>query len=183
MLIPNRDLDLWNSDFKILFLANQGPKTQSCPFCLKIGAHSISWMLIPNADLHFCYFEPKIPFWWNLDQKFQSCLRCLKIDPDIIWTLLRSNPGLDFWNSNRNWFLGNFRWKIQSCSLTMLIPNLDLNFWNSDPKIVFGPNLGPKNQICLICVKIGTNSISRMLILNQDLKFPPENPFQGKFEP
>ena len=38
VLIPNPDLDFWNSDPKIHFWANLGPKIQSCPFCLKIGA-------------------------------------------------------------------------------------------------------------------------------------------------
>ena len=41
VLVPNPDLDFWNSD-PIHFWANLGPKIQSCPFCLKIGAHSIS---------------------------------------------------------------------------------------------------------------------------------------------
>ena len=50
VLIPNPDLDFWNSDPKIHFWANLGPKIQSCPFCLKIGAQSISRMLIPNPD-------------------------------------------------------------------------------------------------------------------------------------
>ena len=53
VLIPNPDLDFWNSDPKIHFLANLGPKNQSCRFCLNIGAHSISRMLIPNPDLDF----------------------------------------------------------------------------------------------------------------------------------
>ena len=53
VLIPNPDLDFWNSDPKIHFWANLGPKSQSCPFCLKIGAHSISRFLIPNQDLDF----------------------------------------------------------------------------------------------------------------------------------
>ena len=46
VLIPNPDLDFWNSDPKIHFWANLGPKIQSCPFCLKIGTHGISRMLI-----------------------------------------------------------------------------------------------------------------------------------------
>ena len=46
VLIPNPDLDFWNSDPKIQFWANLGPKIQSCPFCLKIGTHGISRMLI-----------------------------------------------------------------------------------------------------------------------------------------
>ena len=53
VLIPNPDLDFLNSDPKIYFWANLGPKIQSCPFCLKIGAPSISRMLIPNPDLDF----------------------------------------------------------------------------------------------------------------------------------
>ena len=73
VLIPNPDLDFWNSDPKIHFWANLGPKIQSCPFCLKIGAHSISRMLIPNPDLDFWNFDPKIHFWANLGQKSQSC--------------------------------------------------------------------------------------------------------------
>ena len=50
VLIPNPDLDFWNSDLKIHFWANLGPKIQSCPFCLKIGTYSISRMSIPNPD-------------------------------------------------------------------------------------------------------------------------------------
>ena len=52
-LIPNPDLDFWNSNPKAHFWANLGLKIQSCPSCLKIGAHSISRMLIPNPDLDF----------------------------------------------------------------------------------------------------------------------------------
>ena len=63
VLIPNPDLDFWNSDPKIHFWANLGPKIQSCPFCLKIGTHSISRMLIPNLDLDFWNFDLKIHFW------------------------------------------------------------------------------------------------------------------------
>ena len=62
-LIPNLDLDLWNSDPKIDFCANLGPKIQSFLFCLKIGTHSISKMLIPNPDLDFWNSDPKIHFW------------------------------------------------------------------------------------------------------------------------
>ena len=53
VLIPNPDLDFWNSDPKIHFRANLGPKLQSCPFCQKVGTHSISRTLIPNPDLDF----------------------------------------------------------------------------------------------------------------------------------
>ena len=53
VLIPNPDLDFWNSNPKIHFRANLGPKIQSCLFCLKPGAHSILRKLIPNPDLDF----------------------------------------------------------------------------------------------------------------------------------
>ena len=63
VLIPNPELDIWNSDPKVHFWANLGPKSQSCLFCLKIGAHDISRMLIPNPDLDIWNFNPKIHFW------------------------------------------------------------------------------------------------------------------------
>ena len=53
VLIPNPDLDFWNSDPKIHFWANLGSKIQNCSFCLKIGAPRTSKMLIPNLDLYF----------------------------------------------------------------------------------------------------------------------------------
>ena len=59
VLIPNSDFDFWNSDTKIHFWANLGPKIQSCFFYLKIGVHSISRMQIPNPDLNI----------WNSDRK------------------------------------------------------------------------------------------------------------------
>ena len=71
VLILNPDLDFWNSDPKSHFWVNLGPKIQSCPFCLKIGAQSISRMLIPNPDLDFWNFDPKIHFWANLGPKSQ----------------------------------------------------------------------------------------------------------------
>ena len=78
-------------------------------------------------------------------------------------------------NIAHNWAISpNFGRKIQSCPfwpkigshgiLEVLISNLDLDFWNSDPKIQFWANLGPKKQSCLFCLKIGTHGISRMLV-------------------
>ena len=96
VLIPNPDLDFWNSDPKIHFWANLGPKIQNCPFCLKIGAHSISRMLIPNPDLDFWNFDPKIYFWANLDPKIQSCPFCLRIGARSNSRMLISNPDVDF---------------------------------------------------------------------------------------
>ena len=62
VLIPNRELDFWNSDAKIHFWTNLDPKIQICPFCLKMGTHSISRMLITNPDLNFWNFDPKLHF-------------------------------------------------------------------------------------------------------------------------
>ena len=81
---------------KIYFWANLGPKIRSCLFCLKIGAHSISWMLIPNPDLDFYNFNPKIHFWANLDPKIQSCPFCLKIGTHSISILWISNSNVLF---------------------------------------------------------------------------------------
>ena len=59
-------LNFRNSDSKNHFWGNLVPKIQSCLLCLKIGAHSISWILITNPDLDFLNFDPKIHFWANL---------------------------------------------------------------------------------------------------------------------
>ena len=93
------------------------PYFQSCLFCLKIDAHSISRMLIPNPDLDFWNFEPKICFWANLGPKFQSCPFCLKIGAHIISRmLLVPNADLDFWNFDpRIHFWANLGQKSQSC--------------------------------------------------------------------
>ena len=85
-------------------------------------------------------------------------------------------------NIARNWAISpNLDRKIKSCLfwlktgthdiLEMLIPNRELDFWKSDPKIHLLANLGSKIQICPFCLKIGTHSISRMLIPNPDLDF------------
>ena len=44
--LQTTDLDFWNFDPKIHFWANLGPKSQSCPSCLKVCTHGISRMLI-----------------------------------------------------------------------------------------------------------------------------------------
>ena len=98
VLIPNLDLELWNSEPKIHYWANLNPKIQSCLFCLKISASSISKMLIPNPDIDFWNFDAKIHFWANLSPKIQSCPFCLKIGAHSISRMLVPNPDLDFWN-------------------------------------------------------------------------------------
>ena len=62
VLIPNPDLDFWNSNSKIHFWRNLSPNIQSCPFCLKIGAHSISRKLILILTLLFWISNPNFLF-------------------------------------------------------------------------------------------------------------------------
>ena len=65
-LIPNQDLDFWNSNPKIHFWINLSQKRQSRPFCLKIGTHGTSRMLILIVTLcskiQIPKFWPKIHF-------------------------------------------------------------------------------------------------------------------------
>ena len=106
MLVPNPDFDFWNSDPKIHFWANLGPKIQSCPFCLKIGAHYILRILISNPDLDFWNSDSKIHFWVNLDRKSQSCPFFLKIGTHGILTMLILIPTLVFWISDAKSIFG-----------------------------------------------------------------------------
>ena len=62
--------------------------------------------------------------------------------------------------------------------LAVVISNLDIDFQNSDLKIHFWANLCRKSQSCLLCLKIGTQGKSRMLVAIMRLvfwKFLPEN--------
>ena len=106
MLIPNPDLDFRNYNPKIHFWANLLPKIQSCPFCLKIGAHRISRMLSLNPKLDFWNFNPKIHFCANLGPKTQSCLFCLKIGTHDISRMLIFIPILVLWISNFKFLFG-----------------------------------------------------------------------------
>ena len=51
------------------------------------------------------------------------------------------------------------------------IPNPDRDFWNSDPKSIFGQILAEKVKVVFCFWKIDTNGISRMLILIEALVF------------
>ena len=106
VLIPNPDLDFWNSDPKIHFWANLDSKSQSCPFCLKIGTHGISRMLILIPTLIFWNSNPKIYFWANLGQKSQSCAFCLKIASHGISRMLILIPTIVFWIFNSKFLFG-----------------------------------------------------------------------------
>ena len=82
----------------------------------------------------------------------------------------------------RNWAISpHLGRKIKNCLiwlkidthgiLEVLIPNQDLDFSNSDPKIHFWANVGPRSQSCWFCLKIGAHRISKILISNPDLDF------------
>ena len=58
-----------------------------------------------------------------------------------------------------------------TCYFRSVIPNPDLDFWHFNSKIHFWANLRRKSQSCLFCLKIDTQSISRMLIITPTLVF------------
>ena len=60
----------------------------------------------------------------------------------------------------------------------MLIPNPDLDFRTSYPKIHFWANLGPNIQSCPFCLKIKSEDSESGY---RFLRFRPQNPFLGKF--
>ena len=53
------DITFLNLQPKIHFWVNLGQKSQSCLFCLKMGAHGIFCMLILIPTLVFSNFKPK----------------------------------------------------------------------------------------------------------------------------
>ena len=116
-------------------------------------------MLIPNPDLEFWNFNPKIHFWANFGQKSQSCLFCLKIGTHGILRMLILIPTLIFWISNPYFIFGQI--------------------WAKKVKVVcFNWKLAHtrKTQSCPVCLKIGTQSVSTMLILISTLLFSISNP-------
>ena len=104
-----------------------------------------------------------------------------------------------YWNQNiaRAWAIfPNLSHKIQSCPfwmrigshgiLEVLIPNLDLDFWNSDPQNLFLGKFGPKK------IKLSALSENRHTWYLKDadfysnisfLKFWSQSPFLSKFGP
>ena len=99
-------INFLKSDPKIYFWANLGPKRQSCPFCLKIGTHSISRMLILILTLVFWISNSKIYFLANLGQKSQSCAFCLKIGAHGISRMLVFISTFVFWMPNQKLIFG-----------------------------------------------------------------------------
>ena len=88
VLIPNPNLDFWNSDPKIHFWANLGQKS-----VLSENWHT--WYLEDAnsySNISFMNFQLWIPFWANLGQKSQSCPFYLKLANMIssgCWLLFR----------------------------------------------------------------------------------------------
>ena len=60
--------------------------------------------------------------------------------------------------------------------LVVLIPNLDLKFWNSDAKTNIWANFDRTSKKCPFCLNIGPRGISRMLIFIPTLVFWISNP-------
>ena len=144
-------------------------------------------MVIPNPDLDLWNFDPRIHFWVNLDSKTGSYSSCLKIGTHDISRMLILIPTLVSWISNPNFLLGQI-WTKNVKVVFFLTENWHtwylgssdsksrLDFWNSVPKIHFWANLGGKSQSCPVWLKIGTHSVSTMLILILTLFFSVLNP-------
>ena len=133
MLIPNPDLDFWNSDTKIRFWANLGPKTQSCPFCLKTG---ISRMLVLILTLVFWISNPNFLFFHIWSKKVKVVSFNWKLVPMIsrgCWFLFQhwfyEFPTLNFFlgkfgpkKSNLSILLENWHtWYLEDIKITFLI--------------------------------------------------------------
>ena len=115
-----------------------------------------STMLILIPTLLFSVSNPVSFSWTNLCQKISSCPFWLKIGTMICWRcwfqiqtyvfeipIPKSIFG-QIWA--QKFKVVSFVWKLVDTVFKMLIPNLDLDFWNFDAKIHFWANLSPKIQ-------------------------------------
>ena len=139
MQIPNPDLDFWNSDPKIHFWANLGPKIQSCPFCLKIGTHGISRMLILIPTLVFWISNPNflfgqiwakkvkvVQFGWKLAHRVSR--RCWFLFRHYFSQFPTLNPFLDkFRPKNSKLFILTKNWHTRYIEMLILILTSFLN--------------------------------------------------------
>ena len=147
MLIPNPDLDFWNSDPEIHFWANLGPKTQSCSFCMKIGTHGISKMLIlvpsvfwiSNSNFLFGQIWAKnlkvVCFNWKLTHMVSWKCR-FRVRTWIFEVLTPKFIFGQIWAKKVK--VVQFGWKLAHSLSIMLIPILTLLFSVSYPKSFFG---------------------------------------------
>ena len=110
MLIFFSALVFWISNPKIIFLANLGQNSQSCPFFLKIGTHGILWKLI---------LIPTVVFWISnsksISGKFETKkssfsvlsenrYTCYLVDSDSFFNFcfLNFKPKTKFWPKKSN---------------------------------------------------------------------------------
>ena len=128
-----------------------------------------NWVLLNRAPAS-TQLHPPQPSSFNLHPAPSTSTQLISASTKLSPTLSK------YLNQNiaRNWAISpNLGYKIKSCPswlkigtrgiLEVLIPNPDLDFWNSNPKIYFWANLGPKIQSWSFCLKIGTCGISGML--------------------
>ena len=140
---------------------NLGRTIKSCPFWLKIGAHSTLEVLILNPELDFWNSDCKIYFWAHLGPKIQICSFCLKIGDLVsqgswfwVQTLGKFGPKLSV--LTENWHI----WYNEDADSYSNISFLNFQLW-----IPFKANLDQKSQSCSFCLKVGIHPTSRMLTL------------------
>ena len=163
-----------------------GPKSQSCPFHLKIDTHGILEVQILNSDFDFWNPRPRIHLWGNLGWKSQSFPFFLKIGKHGILMMLILIPTLVFWIFDPKSIFGKtwtkkvkvvqFGWKLahrvsQQC--WFLFRHYFSQFPSLNPVL---EKFGPKNPKLFILTKIGTHGILRMLILISTIVFWIVNP-------
>ena len=147
VLIPNPDLEFWNSYPRIHFRANLGRETQSCLFCLKIGTHGISRMLILVPTIVFWIKNSKSIFGQIWAEKVKSCPFWMKIDTHThTHTHTHAHTHREYLEDVDSYFNISFL-KFQTYISRMLILILRLAFWNSKPKSIFRVNLSRKSWI------------------------------------
>ena len=143
------------------FLGKFGPKSQGCPFFLKISTRGISKMLLLIPTLAFWIYNPKsifgqiwakkvkvVHFGWKLAH-IVSC-GCPFLFRHYFFQFPTLNP-----------FLSKFGPK--KSKLFVLPENWHLEYLkdvDSYSDTSFGANLVWKSQSCLLCLKIGTHTYS-----------------------
>ena len=104
VLIPNPDLNFWNSDPEINFWVNLGRKTKKFPFCLKIETLGYLDDSDFYSEISCLNFQTLIHFCANVDRKIQSCLFCPNICTKSISRMLILIPTLVSQTFNPNFF-------------------------------------------------------------------------------
>ena len=150
-------------------------KDQSMHFFVSSFSSMVCYFFLEDTDIcHFLVFLNRTPTSTQLYLPSTSFTHLrpahFRLHPALCNTLKDQNIA-------RNWAIScwassPFLLKIGTHGiLERLIPNTDLNFWNSNPKIHFWWNLSRKSQSCPFCLKIGTLDITRLVILIPTLVF------------